>query len=360
MTQRTKIGIPREVKPQEARVGLIPAAVSELTRKGHVVFVEHNAGLLSGYADEDYKAAGARIAADADALYASAQMIVKVKEPWGDELQRLRGDHLLFSYLHLAPNPELTRRLLEIGLTAIGFETVDELGHLPLLAPMSDIAGRIAVHAGVQHLQHPQQGRGVLLGGVAGATRGKVVVLGGGVAGMAAAEVAAALGAEVTIFEKRYDKMPALRALGANVTPLYPHADELQEAVRTADLLIGAVLIPGARAPHLVSESDVQRMQAGSVIVDISVDQGGCIETTRPTTWDAPVFVEHGVLHFGVTNMPGAVPRTASQALSAVLTPYVERLAHVDWLKSAALRDGINVADGKIVHPALQNMSQDL
>jgi alanine dehydrogenase len=352
-----RIGIPREVKTLEGRVGLIPAAAAELVRAGHEVAVEREAGRLSGYADADYAAAGVSVLPDAAALYGWSQMVVKVKEPQPQEWPLLRADHLLFCYLHLAAEPALTDQLLRIGLTGVAFETVEEAdGRLPLLAPMSDIAGRIAAQAGAQLLSAPQGGKGILLGGLPAAERGHVVVLGAGVAGGSAAAVAAALGARVTVFDRNRDKLAAMRALGPNVTALHPYADAIEQAVLDADLLVGAVLIPGARAPHLVSAETVRRMEPGSVVVDISVDQGGCIETTRPTTWAAPTFLWENVLHFGVTNMPGSVPRTASQALSAALIPYAQRLAQGGWDTVPALARGVNVRGGEIVHPALKTV----
>ncbi len=346
-----QIGIPREVKTLEGRVGLVPAAVAELVKHGHTLCVEQGAGLPSGYTDEEYRAAGASIVPTASELYGAGQLIIKVKEPQPQELELLRADHLLFCYLHLAAEPALMASLLEIGLTAVGFETVTEGRALPLLAPMSDIAGRIAAQNGAQLLQRPAGGKGLLLGGLPAAERGHVVVLGGGVVGGNATAMAAAMGARVTVFDRNRDKLAALRGLGANVTGLYPYADAIDRAVREADLLIGAVLIPGAKAPHLVSASQVATMQPGSVIIDVAVDQGGCIETTRPTSWAEPTFVHEGVVHFGVTNMPGAVPRSASQALSAALIPYAIKLAAGEWNES--LRAGVNVEAGRVVHPAL-------
>ena len=344
-----KIGIPREVKTLEGRVALIPDAAGHLVRQGHTVHIEHDAGQLSGYSDEDYRKVGVEILPDAASLYQAAQMIVKVKEPQPQEFGYLRKDHLLFSYLHLAAEPALTEALLKIGLTGVAFETVQVDRQLPLLAPMSDIAGRIAVQIGTHLLYQPQGGRGVLLGGLPAAERGNVVILGAGVAGGNAALMAAALGANVTVFDRNRDKLAAMRALGANVTGLYAFDSAIHEAVIQADLLIGAVLIPGAKAPHLVSAETVREMQDGSVIIDISVDQGGCIETTRPTNYENPTFVWEGVVHFGVTNMPGAVPRTASQALSATLVPYILRLTETNWREQADLQAGINVEKGKLV-----------
>ena len=352
-----KIGIPREVKIKEGRVALIPDAAAELVNHGHTVFLEKDAGILSGYSDHDYENIGVKILKDASRLYGESEMIVKVKEPQPQEWPLFRKDHILFSYLHLAAEPDLTKALVDIGLTAVAFETVEDNGQLPLLAPMSDIAGRIAVQVGSNLLHLQQGGRGLLLGGVPAAERGHVVVLGAGMAGGNAARVAAAIGAEVTVFDRSRAKLEHMRDLGDNVTALYPFANSIHDAVCRADLLIGAVLIPGERAPHLVSAETVKQMKSGSVIVDISVDQGGCIETTRPTNYENPTFVWEGVVHFGVTNMPGAVPRTSSQALSAALVPYILRLAMLDsasdWSAQPDLAAGINVKAGKIVLPAL-------
>ncbi len=350
-----RIGIPREIKPKEGRVALIPEAAAQLVSQGHEVYIETQAGILSGYSDEDYTSLGIQVLPDAEAVYKIAKLIVKVKEPVEPELSLLRQEHILFSYLHLAALPELTRRLCAIGLRAIAFETVQLAdGKLPLLAPMSDIAGRLSVQIGTHLLHSSMGGRGILLGGVPAAQRGKVVILGGGMAGSNAAEVAAALGAEVIVFDRKRDKMAALRQLGHNVTALYPHQASIQQEIKTADLLIGAVLVVGEKAPHLVSEEDVRSMQAGSVIIDISVDQGGCIETTRPTSYEQPTFVKHGVTHFGVTNMPGGVPITASQSLSASLIPFVIELAGSTDRLSAPLQAGVNIDAGEIIHPALK------
>ncbi len=349
-----RIGIPKEVKILEGRVALIPAAAAELVKYGHAVFVQSGAGLLSGYSDDDFSAVGVQIQPDAKSLYQSAEMIVKVKEPLDVDLAYLTKDHILFSYLHLAAELDLMKKLQDIGLTALAFETVEEkTGYLPLLAPMSDIAGRIATQIGTQLLYHPQGGKGILLGGLPAVERGKVVVLGGGVAGGNAATVAAGLGANVTVFDRNRDKLERMRALGPNVTALHPFSEAIKKAVIEADLLIGAVLVTGERAPHLVDADTVRQMQEGSVIIDISVDQGGCIETTKPTNYENPTFVWERIVHFGVTNMPGAVPRSSSQALSAALIPYVLQLADQGCKSSAALSAGINVESGHIIHPAL-------
>jgi alanine dehydrogenase len=326
--------------------------------QGHEVLVEQGAGILSGYPDAAYRTAGVTLVETAEALFEQAQLIVKVKEPQPAEVAMLREDHVLFSYLHLAAEVKLMRSLQTTGVTAVAFETVETTaGQLPLLAPMSDIAGRVAVQVGTHLLHQPQGGKGILLGGLPAAERGKVVVLGAGVAGGNAATLAAAMGAEVTVFDRNRDKLARMRALGNNVTGLYPYQDALHEAAVNADLLIGAVLVTGERAPHLVSAAAVSEMTDGSVIVDISVDQGGCIETTRPTDYTNPTFVHEGVIHFCVTNMPGAVPRTASQVLSAALIPYVTRLAQPDWQQDEELSRGINIQAGEIVHPALKGVT---
>ncbi len=351
-----KIAIPTEIKTLEARIALIPAACSALVQAGHEVYVQKGAGILSGYNDEMYRKSGVTILPDAESIYQQGELILKVKEPVGIELDLLQSHHLLFSYLHLAAEVDLMKKLLDIGLTAVAFETVEENKLLPLLAPMSDIAGRLSIQIGTHLLHAPQGGKGLLLGGLPGADRGHVVILGGGVAGKNAALLAAASGARVTVFDRNRVKQESLRALGANVTALYPFPELLKEAVADADLIVGAVLIIGERATHIVSRDMLKNMQAGGVVVDISVDQGGCIETTRPTTYENPTFVEEGITHFCVTNMPGAVPRSASQALSASLLPYVLKLAEKDWRDNAALVKGINVEKGEVVHRALQSI----
>lgn len=349
------IGIPKEIKIQETRIALIPAAAAEIIKHGHQVFLEQGAGLLSGYADSDYSNVGVKICPSAEALYNSAEMILKVKEPITSDLELLKSHHLLFSYLHLAAAPKLMQSLCDIGLTAIAFETVEtSTHHLPLLAPMSDIAGRVSIHTGTTLLHHHNGGRGLLLGGLPGSERGKVVILGAGVAGGNAASVAAALGSEVTVFDRNRDNLQAMRALGNNVTGLHALSESIHEAVIEADLLIGAVLVKGEKAPHLVSAETVKAMKPGSVIIDISVDQGGCIETTRPTNWDEPTFIYEQVVHFGVTNMPAVVPVSASQVLSAALVPYLISMAHDDWRNQPDLAAGVNVRAGEVVHPALK------
>jgi alanine dehydrogenase len=353
-----RIGIPRETKTLEGRVALVPEACADLVRRGHEVWIESQAGIKSGFADERYTAVGVKIAPDAAALYEKGELIVKVKEPIAGDLRHLRRDHLLFCYLHLAAEPELTRKLLDIGLTGIAFETVElDNGDLPLLAPMSIIAGRIATQIGTTLLHQPQGGMGKLLGGLPSTDRGKVVVLGAGAAGGNSAQLAAAGGASVVVFEKRQDRMAQMMAIGANVTALYPYEEAVAREVADADLVVGAVLVTGARAPHVISRAMVAAMKPGAVIVDISVDQGGCVETTKPTTWAEPTYVVDDVTHFAVTNMPGAVPQTSSQAICAAILPFVSKLASGQWRDNAPMVRGINVEDGRIVHPALQDMA---
>ncbi len=355
-----KIGIPKEKKVLEGRVALTPAHCAALVRQGNELYLETAAGALSGYSDEEYVAQGVIICEHAEALYQQARLIVKVKEPIEQDLQYLREHHVLFCYLHLAANLPLTQQLCDIGLTAIAFETVtDDAGRLPLLKPMSEIAGVLSVQIGAHLLHQPEGGKGIMLGGLAKTDPGHVVVLGAGVAGSAAASKAAALGAHVTLIDRDEARFRELSQQYSRVTGVMSSDITIAEAVNQADLLIGAVLLPGLHAPRLVTESLVKSMQPGSVIIDISVDQGGCIETIRPTNYENPTYNLHDVLHFGVTNMPGAVPRTASQALSAVILPYVQCLCEENWQQHKSLQDGINVRDGRIDNPWIeQAMSQ--
>ncbi len=352
-----RIGVPKETKTLEGRVALVPAAAGDLVKRGHEVWVEHEAGIKSGFKDADYTKLGVKIAPDATGLYEKGELIVKVKEPIEGDLALLRKDHLLFCYLHLAPLPVLTKRLLDIGLTGIAFETVElPNGDLPLLAPMSIIAGKIAVQVGTHLLHQPMGGKGKLLGGLPSTERGKVVVFGAGAAGGHSAALAASGGANVVVFEKRQDRMEEMMRLGNNVTALYPYDDVVAREVASADLVVGAVLVTGAVAPHVLTRQMIAAMEPGSVVVDISIDQGGCFETSRPTTWKEPTYIEEGVIHFAVTNMPGAVPQTSSQAICAAILPWVTKLASGTWRDSVPLVRGINIEGGKIVHPALQGM----
>lgn len=352
-----RIGVPSETKTLEGRVALVPAACADLISHGHEVFLQSGAGEKSGFPDTRYTKVGVKIAKDAAALYDAAEMIVKVKEPIEGDLKLLKKRHLLFCYLHLAAEPALTKHLLKLGLTGVAFESVQEVdGSLPLLTPMSVVAGRLATQIGTTLLHQPQGGKGKLLGGMAATERGKVVVLGAGVAGGHAGVLAARSGANVVVLDKRPDRLERARSWGANVTSLYAYESAVAEEVKTADLVIGAVLIPSAKAPHVVTRKMVKSMEKGSVLVDISIDQGGCFETSRPTTWKDPTYVVDGVTHFCVTNMPGAVPQTSTQAISAAILPYVLRLAQKNWRKDAILASGINIAGGELVHPALKDM----
>ena len=349
----TCVGVPTEIKPQEGRVALTPAAAAELVKTGARVCLQSGAGMGSGYADDAYRRVGVELLDSAEAVYGAADILLKVKEPVEGELELLRPRHRLFSFLHLAPNPQLTARLCEIGLTAIAFETVSDQDNLPILQPMSEIAGKIAVQVGTHLLHTPQGGPGKLLGGVPGVGRSDVVVLGAGHAGGAAARLAAAMGAQVSVFDLNPQRLGEMQAAAPNIGARYVNSEDMRRAVSHADLVVGAVLLPGATAPRLLSEADVARMGDGSVIVDISVDQGGCIETTRPTSYDDPTYRCKGVTHFCVTNMPGAVPRTATQALSGAMMPYLKTLLDDDWRDNRVLRKAVNVTGGRVVHPAL-------
>lgn len=353
-----RVGVPREIKDQEGRVGIAPAGVHELVDAGHSVVVEAGAGEESGIADRDYERHGARIARHAAETW-DADMVLKVKEPLPSEYGYLRPDLILFTYLHLAAAPDLTRALLRSRTIAIAYETVQlPDGELPLLTPMSEVAGRMAVQEGAFYLKKTAGGRGTLLGGVTGVPPANVVVLGGGVVGTHAAKVATGMGAQVTLLEKNPRRMAYLDdILHGRVMVVMSNPVTVEQAVTYADLLVGAVLIPGARAPRLVTEAMVRAMKPGSVIVDVAVDQGGCVETTRPTTHTHPILERHGVLHYGVTNMPGALPRTSTFALTNATMPYVLEIARKGWHRAvredAALARGVNTAEGHLTHPAV-------
>lgn len=353
-----KIGLPREIKSDENRVALTPGGVQTLVRDGHEVSVEAGAGLGSGFDDEQYRAAGARLTS-AEAAWA-ADMVVKVKEPLEEEYRYFRPDQILFTYLHLAPVPTLTTALLERGVTAVAYETVQlPDGSLPLLTPMSEVAGRMAPQLGAQFLEKPHGGRGILLGGVAGVLPGRVTVVGGGIVGTNAARIAMGLGAEVTILDINADRLRHLDdVFQGRLHTLMSNEYNIAEAVAECDLLVGAVLIPGARAPHLVTEEMVQAMRAGSVIIDVAIDQGGSIATIdRVTTHSHPTYEKYGVIHYAVANMPGAVPRTSTLALTQVTLPYARELAARGVSQAMAadprLKHGLNVYRGKITHEAV-------
>ena len=359
-----EIGIPKEIKDQEFRVGLTPNSVRVLSGQNHLVFVETNAGLGSGFSDRDYLQAGAKIVSSAAEAW-SKQLIIKVKEPLPSEYDYITQEQILFTYLHLAADRSLTERLLESGVTAIAYETVElDDGRLPLLTPMSIIAGRLSVQFGARYLEKQQGGRGVLLGGIPGVRPGRVVILGGGVVGTEAAKIAVGMGAKVQIIDIDLDRLSYLEDLfGSRVELLYSSAPQIEEVVPDADLLIGAVLVVGKKAPTLVNRNLVSKMRDGSVIVDVAVDQGGCVETLHPTSHTNPTYIEEGIVHFGVPNMPGAVPETASQALNNSTLPYTLKLANygLEALdKDPFLARGLNIKNSQIIHPAVQELFPDL
>jgi alanine dehydrogenase len=353
------VGVPKEIKDNEYRVGLVPSTVRELTDKRHRVLVETGAGSGAGLSDSDYKLAGAEIVADADAVYGRAELVVKVKEPLAVERKKLRRGQVLFAYLHLAPDRAQTEDLLQAGVTAIAYETVtDAHGTLPLLTPMSEVAGRMAPHVGAHCLEKENGGRGVLLAGVPGVASASVVILGGGVAGGNAALIASGMGAEVTVLDRNPEALRRLAAQFGNcVRTLFSTRDVVETVCRRADLVIATVLVPGATAPKLISAKTVKAMKPGSVIVDVAIDQGGCAETSRPTTHSHPTYVVDDVVHYCVTNMPGAVARTSTFALSNATTSFVLALADKGWKRALTddphLRNGLNVHDGHIIYRAV-------
>ncbi len=354
-----RIGVPREIKADEYRVGLTPAAVRELVSHGHELVVQQGAAGAIGFPDAAYRQAGAAIAPDAAAVFAQAEMVVKVKEPQPGEIALLRRGQVLFTYLHLAADRAQTRGLMESGATCIAYETVtDSRGALPLLAPMSEVAGRMSVQVGAHCLERAQGGAGVLLGGVPGVPSARVVVIGGGVAGTHAARMAVGVGATVTVIDRSLHRLRELEDLfPGQLHTLFSTTDAIERAVAEADLVIGAVLVPGAAAPKLVTREMVRRMRPGSVIVDIAIDQGGSCETSRPTTHAQPTYVEEGVVHYCVTNMPGAVARTSTLALGNATLPFVLALAGKGWRAAmqadAHLLAGLNVQAGAVTHPAV-------
>ena len=353
-----RIGVPREIKVHEYRVGLVPAGVRELTGAGHEVLIETGAGAGIGIPDADYQAVGAKIVAAAADVFAGADLVVKVKEPQPAECAMLRRGQVLFTYLHLAPDPEQARALMKSGATAIAYETVTRHGTLPLLTPMSEVAGRMSVHVGAGCLQKANGGRGVLLGGVPGVLPAKVVILGGGVAGTHAAQMAVGLHADVTVVDRSLERLRELSdQFGASLRTAYSTTAAIERLVKEADLVIGAVLITGAAAPKLLTRAMLSSMQPGSVLVDIAIDQGGCFETSRPTTHAEPTFVVEGIVHYCVANMPGAVARTSTFALTNATLPYVRQLADLGWQEAlredAGFAAGLNVHAGAITHPAV-------
>lgn len=354
-----RIGVPKEIKTDEYRIGLMPVGAEVLVKQGHEVVIETQAGVGSGFTDEMYLAAGAKLAATADEVFDRAEMIIKVKEPQPVEIAKFKPGQIVFTYFHFAASQELTQGCLESGITAIAYETIrDRAGRLPCLTPMSEIAGKMSIQEGAKFLEKPMMGRGILLGGVPGVEPAKVVVLGGGASGTNAAKVAAGLGASVIIMDVNLERLRYLSdVMPANVTTLYSDPQNIREHVREADLVVGAVLIPGARAPRLVTREDVKNMKHGAVLVDISIDQGGCFETSRPTTHQSPTYLVDHVVHYCVTNMPGAVGRTSTIALCNATLPYAVKLAGKGYEKSAhedpGFADGINMVQGRVTNSAV-------
>ncbi|MDE0897860.1 MAG: alanine dehydrogenase [Longimicrobiales bacterium] len=353
------IGVPKEIKPDEYRVALTPAGAEMLTNAGHELVIEQGAGFGSGFTDDYYERAGATILTTADEVWAKAEMIMKVKEPISSEWPRMRSGQVIFTYFHFAADEDLTRAVIASGAIAIAYETVElPSRELPLLTPMSEVAGRMAVQEGAKYLEKPQGGLGVLLGGVPGVRSGKVVILGGGVVGTNAAKMAAGLGARVSIMDINLDRLRYLDdVMPANVETLFSTRYAIRKQVEDADLIIGAVLIPGAKAPNLITREDLGLMRDGTVICDVAIDQGGCVETMKPTTHHDPVYTVDGVIHYAVANMPGGVPRTSTLALTNATLPYAVALSGKGWQKAcrddAALKLGVNVVHGKVAYRAV-------
>jgi alanine dehydrogenase len=350
------VGVPKEIKNKENRVGMVVAGVRALTQAGHKVLVQNNAGVGAGISDEDYRKAGATLVATPKEIFEKSDMIVKVKEPLPEEYPLLRENQILYTYLHLAADERLTKALMERKIVGIAYETIQPSdGSLPLLAPMSAVAGRMATQIGATYLQHDHGGKGLLLGGVTGVDRARVVILGGGVVGVNAAKMAVGLGAHVTILDVNVHRLDYLSDIfGNELTTLYSNSEQIEKAVTQADLVIGAVLVPGAKAPKLVTREMVSRMQPGGVIVDVAVDQGGSVETCRPTSHEHPTYTVDGVVHYAVPNMPGAVPRTSTYALTNVTMKYALMLANLGWKEAVtrdeALRKGVNILNGKVAY----------
>ena len=352
------VGVPKEIKVHESRVAITPEGVSEFVAAGHSVIIEDGAGVGSSLTNEDFIAAGAKIVADADAVWSSAELILKVKEPIAVEYPKMRREQTIFTYLHLAASKPCTDALIASGTTAIAYETVEVNGSLPLLAPMSEVAGRLATQVGATALQRPNGGRGVLLGGVPGVSPGRVVVIGGGVSGLNAAVIAIGMGADVTVIDRSINRLAYIDTMyGGRIKTLVVSAHTIEREVRMADLVIGAVLVHGAKAPQLVSNALVKSMKNGSVLVDIAIDQGGCFEDSRPTTHAEPTYMVHNSVFYCVANMPGAVPVTSTYALTNATLPYALSIAHFGWKEACAkdksLAKGLNVHNGKIYYAAV-------
>jgi alanine dehydrogenase len=354
-----KIGVPKEIKTNENRIALVPAGAEALIGKGHSVLIEAGGGIGSGFADEAFTSVGAKIAPDAATVWRDSEMIMKVKEPIEREWRHMRKGQLIFTYFHFAADEKLTRAHMKSGATCVAYETVELASReLPLLTPMSEVAGRMAVQEGAKYLEKLYGGRGVLLGGVPGVAPAKVVILGGGIVGINSAKMAAGMGAEVVVLDISLERLRYLSdVMPANVQLIYSNRHNILEQIASADLVVGGVLIPGAKAPRLIRKADLKVMQPGSVIVDVAIDQGGCVETIKATTHENPTYVVDGVIHYGVANMPGGVPRTSTLALTNATLPYALQLANKGWKQalkdSAALRKGLNITDGKVTYPGV-------
>lgn len=352
------IGVPKEIKNNENRVALTPAGAKELVKRGHTVYVQKSAGEGSGFSDETYQQAGANMLPTIEDVYGIAEMIIKVKEPIASEYGLIRKDQLVFTYFHFASSEELTHAMMKSGAVCLAYETVEKGGQLPLLVPMSEVAGRMAIQQGAKYLEKPMKGRGILLGGVPGVSPAKVLVLGGGIVGTQAAKMAAGLGADVTILDVSLERLRYLAdIMPANVSTMMSNEYNIRELIGTHHLIVGAVLIHGAKAPHLITRDMLKEMQPGTVLVDVAVDQGGCIETCRPTTHEDPVYIIDDILHYCVANMPGAVPYTSTLALTNATLPYALELANKGWEKATkdneGLKKGLNVVGGKVVYEAV-------
>lgn len=350
-----KIGVPKEIKPQEARVGLTPAGALTLIQSGHQVSVQKGAGLLSGIFDEEYTQVGCKLALDIESIYGHAEMIIKVKEPIEKEYSLIKEGQLLFTYFHFASSEQLTNAMIKSGAVCLAYETVEEHGKLPLLIPMSEVAGRMATQEGAKYLEKPFGGFGILLGGVTGVQPANVMIIGGGVSGTEAARMAAGLGANVTILDTNLDRLRELESImPANVTPVYSNSYTIEEELKRSHLIIGTVLIPGSKAPKLIRKEMLSKMMQGTVLIDVAIDQGGCFESSEPTTHDTPIKIKEGIIHYAVTNMPGAVPNTSTIALTNATLRYALQLANKGWktacTESKALAKGLNIAFGKVVY----------
>ena len=350
-----KIGVPKEIKPQEARVGLTPAGALSIIEAGHEVRIQNDAGLLSGFTNKSYEQVGCMIENDLSAIYEFAEMIIKVKEPISEEYKLIKPNQLLFTYFHFASSKKLTDAMIQSKAICLAYETVEDNGKLPLLIPMSEVAGRMATQEGAKYLEKPQGGFGILLGGVTGVKPANIMVIGGGVAGAEAALMGAGLGANVTIFDTNLDRLRYLESnMPANVTPIFSNQYSLEKEIKRSHLIIGTVLIPGSKAPKLIRKEMLSKMMPGTVLVDVAIDQGGCFETSEPTTHEKPIIIKEGIIHYAVTNMPGAVPNTSTTALTNATLNYALELANKGWKKACkdnnALARGLNIINGEVVY----------